>query len=128
MQKKQWLRSSYLTQKTQLCTICAMSKTAVLRARVDSKRKVMAEEVFSKLGLSIGDGINIFLSQVCIHQSIPFSLTTRQHLNLTNATIEQIEERYEDRIPNRTTRKALKEKPLKEKFKSSSEALKSLKA
>lgn len=105
-----------------------MNKTAILRARVDSKRKAMAETIFSKLGLSLADGINVFLSQVCIHESIPFSLTTRQHLNLTNATMEQIEERYADRIPNSTTRKALQKKSFKKKFKSSSEVLKSLKS
>ena len=79
--------------KTQSCIICVMSKTAILRARVNAKRKIAAEEILAKLGLSIGDGINIFLSQICIHQSIPFSLTTRPHLDLSNATIEEIEER-----------------------------------
>lgn len=105
-----------------------MSKTAVLRARVNAKRKITAEEILAKLGLSIGDGINIFLSQICIHQSIPFSLTTRPHLDLSNATIEEIEERYADRILNRTTHRALQEKASKKKFKSSSEVLKSLKS
>lgn len=100
-----------------------MSKTAILRARIDAERKMLAEQIFSQLGLSIGDGINIFLSQVCIHQSIPFSLTTRQHLNLTNATIEQIEKRYEDRVLNSTTQNALKQKSFKEKFKSPSEVV-----
>lgn len=100
-----------------------MSKTAILRARIDAERKMLAEQIFSQLGLSIGDGINIFLSQVCIHQSIPFSLTTRQHLNLTNATIEQIEKRYEDRVLNSTTQNALKQKSFKEKFKSTSEVV-----
>lgn len=114
--------------KTQWCTICAMSKTAILRARVNGKRKIAAEAILAKLGLSIGDGINIFLSQICIHQSIPFSLTTRPHLDLSNATIEEIEERYVDRILNRTTHLALQEKVSKKKFKSSSEVLKSLKS
>lgn len=105
-----------------------MSKTAILRARVDSKRKIVAEEVLSQLGLSIADGINIFLSQICIHQSIPFLLTTRPRLDLSNATIEEIEERYADRIPNKTTLSALAEKPSKKKFNSSSEVLKALKS
>lgn len=105
-----------------------MSKTAILRARVNGKSKIAAEAILAKLGLSIGDGINIFLSQICIHQSIPFSLTTRPHLDLSNATIEEIEERYADRILNRTTHLALQEKVSKKKFKSSSEVLKSLKS
>ncbi|MBM3857320.1 MAG: type II toxin-antitoxin system RelB/DinJ family antitoxin [Verrucomicrobia bacterium] len=105
-----------------------MSKTALLRARVNAKRKMSAEAILDKLGLSLGDGINIFFSQICIHQGIPFSLTTRPHLDLSNATIEEIEERYADRILNHTTRRALQEKPSKKKFKSSSEVLKSLKS
>ncbi|HLB33121.1 MAG TPA: hypothetical protein VJK54_02685 [Chthoniobacterales bacterium] len=43
-----------------------MSKTAILRARVNSERKKVAEEIFSTLGLSIGDAIDVFFSQVCI--------------------------------------------------------------
>ena len=103
-----------------------MSKTAILRTRVDSKRKIIAEGIFSQLGLSIADGINIFLSQVCIHQSIPFSLTTRPHLDLSNATIAEIEERYADRTPNQTTLRALAEKPSKKKFHSPAQVLKAL--
>ncbi|MEI6416489.1 MAG: type II toxin-antitoxin system RelB/DinJ family antitoxin [Verrucomicrobiota bacterium] len=105
-----------------------MSKTAILRARVNAKRKITAEEILAKLGLSIGDGINVVLSQICIHQSIPFLLTTRPHLDLSNATIEEIEERYADRILKRTTHLVLQEKVSKKKFKSSSEVLKSLKS
>ena len=105
-----------------------MSKTAILRARVNAKRKIAAEEILAKLGLSISDGINIFLSQICIHQSIPFLLTTRPHLDLSNATLEEIEERYADRILNRTTHRALQEKAPKKKLKLSSEVLKSLKS
>ena len=113
---------------TQKCTICVMSKTAILRTRIDSDKKINAEKIFEKLGLSLADAINIFFSQVCIHKSIPFALTTQPHLDLSNATIEEIEHRYTDRIPNKATRQALAEKPSKRTYKSSAEVLKALKA
>lgn len=84
-----------------------------------------AERVFSKLGISVGDAINLFLGQVCIQKGIPFPLTTRPHLDLSNATLEQIEERYADRTPNAATASALNERPTR-RFKSASSALRSL--
>lgn len=108
--------------------ICDMSKTAILRARVDSKKKAAAERVFEKLGISSADAINVFLGQVGIHKGIPFPLTTRPHLDLSNATPGEIEERYAGRILNATTRAALAEKPSKRRFASGSQLLKSLKS
>jgi len=101
-----------------------MAKSAILRARVDSEKITGAESVFSKLGISLGDAINLFLGQVCIQKGIPFSLTTRPHLDLSNATIGEIEARYAERIPNA----ALNEKPAKSRrHKTGSQILKSLK-
>lgn len=102
-----------------------MAKTAILRARVDSEKVTAAERVFSKLGISVGDAINLFLAQVCIQKGIPFALTTRPHLDLGNATLEEIEERYADRTPNAETAAALRERPAR-RFKSASSALRSL--
>ena len=103
-----------------------MSKTAILRARVDCEKASAAEQIFSKLGITVGDAINIFLSQVCIQKAIPFALTTRPHLNLENASLEEIEARYADRTPNTETRAALNERPVR-KFKSATETLRALK-
>ena len=102
-----------------------MAKTAILRARVDSGKVAGAERVFSKLGISVGDAINLFLGQVCIQKGIPFALTTRPRLDLNNATLEEIEERYAGRTPNPETAAALGEKPTR-KFKTVSQALRSL--
>ncbi len=103
-----------------------MAKSAILRARVDSEKVTAAERVFSKLGISMGDAINIFLGQVCIQKGIPFALTTRPHLDLSNATLEEIEERYAERIPTAETAAALGEKPTR-RVKSASQLLRTLK-
>lgn len=103
-----------------------MTKTAILRARVDCDKVSDAEQIFSKLGITVGDAINIFLSQVCIQKAIPFTLTTRPHLNLDNASLEEIEARYADRTFNAETSAALNERPTR-KFKSAAETLRALK-
>jgi addiction module RelB/DinJ family antitoxin len=103
-----------------------MTKTAILRARVDCDKVSAAEQIFSKLGITVGDAINIFLSQVCIQKAIPFTLTTRPHLNLDNASLEEIEARYADRTFSAETSAALNERPTR-KFKSAAETLRALK-
>ena len=106
-----------------------MSKTAILRTRVDAQRKSAAEAVFKKLGISMGDAISIFLNQVSIQKAIPFPLTTQPHLDLSNATVEQIEERYSARVPTPETEAALNEGLDKaRRFKSAKQLLKVLKA
>jgi addiction module RelB/DinJ family antitoxin len=102
-----------------------MAKSAILRARVDSAKATAAEKIFLKLGISAGEAINLFLAQVCIQKAIPFPLCTRPRLDLENATLQEIEERYAERIPNAETAAALTEKPAR-RFKTSAEALRSL--
>ncbi len=87
-----------------------MIKTEILRTRVDAGKKAKAEAIFSELGISTGDAINMFLFQVTIQKGIPFVLTTRPHLDLNNASLEEIESRYQDRTQNQATRAAFAEK------------------
>lgn len=116
-----------LDENSQMWHFRGMAKTAILRARVDSEKATAAGRVFSKLGISVGDAINLFLGQVCIQKGIPFALTTRPHLELGNAPLEEIEERYAERIFNAETAAALGEKPAR-RFKTASQALRALKS
>ena len=105
-----------------------MAKAAILRARVDSEKKTAAEVVFAKLGISLGDAINLFLGQVSIQKGIPFPLTTQPHLDLSNASIGEIERRYAGRPPNAGTQAALKENTVKaRRYSSAAQVLKALK-
>lgn len=104
-----------------------MAKSAILRARVDVEKLAEAERIFSQLGLSVGDAINLFLGQVSIQKGIPFALTTRPHLDSSNATIAEIESRYSERIPNAETIAALNEKPSRP-YKTASKVLKALRS
>ncbi|TFG91119.1 MAG: type II toxin-antitoxin system RelB/DinJ family antitoxin [Candidatus Atribacteria bacterium] len=64
-----------------------MAKTAMITARVDPDRKADAEKVLNKLGISTTEAINLFLSQVRLRRGLPFDV----------------------KIPNKTTRKAMKD-------------------
>jgi addiction module RelB/DinJ family antitoxin len=105
-----------------------MPKTSILRTRVDSQQKAAAEAVLAKLGISVGDAISLFLSQVGIQKGIPFPVTARR-LDLDNASMEEIERRYAGRIPNARTRAALNEDTRKaRRYKSADQLLKALKS
>ena len=51
-----------------------MALDATVRARVDSRVKEEAEHVFSEIGLSTSQAINIFLKGVIRERGIPFEL------------------------------------------------------
>lgn len=62
-----------------------MSKTAMIRARVDPALKSQAEGIFDAIGLSATDAITLFYKQVQIRNGLPFDVA----------------------IPNRLTRKTM---------------------
>ena len=64
-----------------------MGETEMIRARVDAKLKAKAEAILEKLGLSASDAIRIFYRQVALQKGLPFDV----------------------KLPNATTRRALKE-------------------
>lgn len=63
-----------------------MSKTAMIRARTDSQLKEKVEEIFDKLGINATSAINLFYHQVLLSHGLPFEV----------------------KLPNPTTRKAMK--------------------
>ncbi|WP_324172128.1 type II toxin-antitoxin system RelB/DinJ family antitoxin [Sulfurimonas sp.] len=42
--------------------------------KLDKQIKKEAKEVFAKLGISMGDAVNMFLAQVSMTKSIPFEM------------------------------------------------------
>jgi DNA-damage-inducible protein J len=63
------------------------AKTATINLRIEPSTKLGAEKIFGALGLSMSDGISMFLKQVVHTKGIPFEL----------------------RVPNQETRRALRE-------------------
>ena len=67
-----------------------MSKTAMIRARVEPDLKRDAEEVFEKLGLSPTQAVTLFYRQVSMRRGLPFDVvvpntTTRRTFEATDA-------------------------------------------
>jgi DNA-damage-inducible protein J len=63
------------------------AKTGMIRARVSPELKTQAEAILAEIGLSSSDAIRMFYKQVTLRNGLPF----------------------EARIPNATTRKALRD-------------------
>ncbi len=66
-----------------------MSKSAMLRARLEPELKTHAEAIFARLGLNSTQAITIFYRQVELHQGLPFnvaipSATTKRTLDATD--------------------------------------------
>lgn len=51
-----------------------MSKTAMVRARLEPDLKEHTEEIFQKLGLSVTQAITLFYKQVELKKGLPFNL------------------------------------------------------
>lgn len=64
-----------------------MSKTLMINMRIEPQLKQSVEEVLAKLGLTTTDAVRLFLNQVILHRGLPFDV----------------------KVPNVTTRKAMRE-------------------
>jgi len=56
-------------------------KEAVVRARVDEKLKKESETILRRLGLSSTEAIRMFLTQITIHQGLPFAVSLQTEPN-----------------------------------------------
>ncbi len=52
-----------------------MNQNASVNVRVAQKVKTDAEEVLSKLGLTMSEAVNVYLRQIALKGGIPFELT-----------------------------------------------------
>jgi DNA-damage-inducible protein J len=51
-----------------------MSKSAMVRARIEPELKKDTEEIFRRLGLSVTQAITLFYSQVKMRNGLPFNV------------------------------------------------------
>jgi len=51
-----------------------MAKTAVIQTRVDPAIKQHAQTILKKLNISMSEAISMYLSQITLHNGIPFEL------------------------------------------------------
>jgi DNA-damage-inducible protein J len=67
-----------------------MSKTAMVRARIEPGLKERAEDIFQQLGVSTTQAISMFYKQVDLRKGLPFDVaipnaTTRDTFEATDA-------------------------------------------
>lgn len=65
-----------------------MSKSAMVRARIEPELKKHTEEIFQHLGLSVTQAITLFYKQVEVRKGLPFNVVipTRETLKTFEAT------------------------------------------
>ncbi len=51
-----------------------MAKTATIQTRVDPKTKENAQMILKRLNISMSEAISMYLSQITLHNGIPFEL------------------------------------------------------
>lgn len=73
-----------------------MSKTAMIRSRMEPALKTQVEGVLKKLGLSVSDAINLFYHQIKLRQGLPFNIElpnkeTRKTFNQTDQGKELVQ-------------------------------------
>jgi DNA-damage-inducible protein J len=59
-----------------------MSQTAILRTRVDPRRKARVEKILGKLGLTATQAVNMFFAQIEQRQAIPFAVSVEDNNDL----------------------------------------------
>ena len=51
-----------------------MAKTATIQTRVDPSVKYNAQKILRKLNISMSEAISMYLSQITLHNGIPFEI------------------------------------------------------
>jgi DNA-damage-inducible protein J len=83
-----------------------MAKTASLNIRIDPETKHGAEQLFSQLGITITDAINIFLHQSLMAGGLPFELKVPRYNIQTEIAMKEAQEIIAGRIKTKTYKSA----------------------
>ena len=56
-----------------------MSETAILRTRIDPRRKARVEKILDQLGMTPTQAVNMFFAQIERRKAIPFPVTVEDN-------------------------------------------------
>ncbi|MCL2473589.1 MAG: type II toxin-antitoxin system RelB/DinJ family antitoxin [Alphaproteobacteria bacterium] len=73
-----------------------MPRTAVLNVRIEPKVKASVERLFSSLGLTVTDAVNVFLRQSLMRGGFPFEVVRSKPNAITKAAIAEAEQLLRD--------------------------------
>ena len=59
-----------------------MSKSSTISMRVDQELKTTADEIFSRLGMTMTQAVTLFLQQVEYHRGLPFAVKLPENESL----------------------------------------------
>jgi DNA-damage-inducible protein J len=65
-----------------------MATDAIVRSRIDPQIKEEASKILEDLGLTLSDGIRMFMTQVVINQGLPFPVARTPNARLIAAVKE----------------------------------------
>lgn len=60
-----------------------MAKTATIQTRVDPNVKNNAQKILKKLNISMSEAISMYLSQITLHNGIPFEIKIPNEVTAT---------------------------------------------
>lgn len=66
-----------------------MSTTAILRTRIDPRRKARVEKILDQLGMTPTQAINMFFAQIERRKAIPFTIAVGDNSDIA-PPIEQV--------------------------------------
>lgn len=69
-----------------------MAKTATINMRISPEVKEDAESIFSSLGMTLTEAINIFLHKSIMEGGLPFSVRQPRYNRETEAALEEARE------------------------------------
>lgn len=64
-----------------------MSATTMVHVRVDDEIKIQASKAFERMGLTMSEGLRVFLHRVAADQALPFTLKVPN--DVTRAAMEE---------------------------------------
>ena len=74
--------------------------TSTIQTRIDNETRLSAEKIFKEMGMSLNEGIRLFIKQTSIRKRIPFDIVASDPWAAHNAS---------SHIPNEETVKAIED-------------------
>lgn len=76
-----------------------MAKTATINMRVNSEIKTKAESIFSSLGMTLTEAINVFLHKSVMEGGLPFDVRQPRYNAKTEAALHEARDIMNGKVP-----------------------------
>jgi addiction module RelB/DinJ family antitoxin len=69
-----------------LCSFCVMPSSAILRTRIDPRRKARVEKILDQLGVTPTQAVNMLFAQIERRKAIPFAIAIEDNSDILPPT------------------------------------------